>query len=145
MMKLLVVSALTAAGLAGQALSVCSLVTAADATAILGVSAKQTRDPSGCGWEDANHKMSLNIAYVNVPTMFESARAGSARKGKVQDEKDLGGPAFSTVPANKANGGRVALYCLKQSTVLIVDLECAGAVDRLPQMRDVMRKLVPKP
>jgi len=144
MMKLLVVSALTAAGLAAQALSVCSLVTAADATAILGVAARQTRDPSGCGWEDANHKMKLNIAYVNVPTMFESARAGSARKGKVQDEKDLGGPAFSTVAANAANG-RVALYCLKQSTVLIVDLESAGAVDRLPQMRDVMRKLVPKP
>src|SRR5436190_23077600 len=78
MKKLLLISALTVAGLAGQELSVCSLVTAADATAILGVSAKQTRDPSGCVWEDATHKMKLNIAYVNVPTMFESARVGSA-------------------------------------------------------------------
>ena len=144
MKKLLVISALTVAGLAGQELSVCSLVTAADATAILGVSAKQTRDPSGCVWEDATHKMKLNIAYVNVPTMFESARVGSAKKGKVQDEKGLGGPAFST-SADAAKGGRVALYSLKQSTVLIVDLESAGAADRLPQMRDVMRKLVPKP
>jgi hypothetical protein len=144
MIKLLVISGLAVAGLAGQAPSICSLVTAADATAILGVSAKQTRDPGGCGWEDATHKMTLNVAYVNVPTMFEAARAGSARKGKVQDEKDLGGPAFST-SADAAKGGRVALYCLKQSTVLILDLESAGAVDRLPQMRDVMRKLVPKP
>lgn len=145
MMKLLVVSTLTVVSLAGQAPSICSLVTAADATAILGVSAKQTRDPSGCGWEDATHKMKLNVAYVNVPTMFAAARADSAKKGKVQDEKDLGGPAFSTVPASAANGSRMALYCLKQSTVLILDIESAGAVDRLPQMRDVMRKLVPKP
>src|ERR1700682_3711065 len=145
MMKLLMVSTLTVAGLAGQEPSICSLVTAADATAILGVSAKQTRDPSGCGWEDATHKMKLNVAYVNVPTMFEAARAGSAKKGKGQDEKDLGGPAFSSVPASAANGSRVAIYCLKQSTVLILDLESAGATDRLPQIRAVMRKLVPKP
>jgi len=144
MLKLVVISGLTVAGLTGQAPSICSLVTAADATEILGVSAKQTRDPSGCGWEDATHKMNLNIAYVNVPTMFETARAGSARKGKVQDEKDIGGPAFST-SADAAKGNRVALYCLKQSTVMIVDLESTGAVDRLPQMRNVMRKLAPKP
>ena len=36
------------------------------------------------------------------------------------------------------------LKCIKGSTVLILDLEEDGAAGRLPQMRDVMRKVVAK-
>jgi hypothetical protein len=129
--------------LAAQALPICSSVTVEDATSILGVAAKRTKDPSGCGWEDANHKNQLNVAYVKVPSMFERARSTSASEGKTQDEPGLGGAAFSTIPSSH-KGNRVALYCLKGSTVLILDLDEVGAAGRLPQMRDVMRKLVSK-
>jgi hypothetical protein len=143
MIKLLAIAALTVSTLPGQALTICSLVTTEDASAILGVAAKRTQDPSGCGWEDATHKNQLNVAYVTVAAMFERARADSSKKGKVEDEKGLGGPAFSSIPT-ASNGTKAAVYCLKGSTVLILDAEAPAAASRIPQMREVMRKLVPK-
>jgi hypothetical protein len=83
------------------------------------------------------------VAYVMVPSMFDRARSESATKGKTQDEPGLGEKAFSTIPS-KDKGNRIALYCIKGSTVLILDLEEDGAAGRLPQMRDVMRKVVAK-
>jgi hypothetical protein len=146
MIKSLAVFTITVATLAGEALPICSLVSAEDASAVLGVSAKQTRDPSGCGWEDAAHQRTLDIAYVKVPSMFEAARTKTATKGKTQDEKGLGVPAFSTVPSND-KGGRAAIYALKGGTVVIIDISkfpSGGAPDRLPQMRDLARKLISK-
>lgn len=75
--------------------------------------------------------------------MFETAKQKSASKGKTQDEKGLGGPPFSAA-SDSDKGNRVALYCLKGSTVLILDLTETGASGQLPQMRDAMRKLSPK-
>jgi hypothetical protein len=126
---------------AAQAVPICSAVTVQDATGILGSTAKRTRDPSGCQWEDPTHHRVLNVAVVPVPSMFAAARSQSARDGKTQDEPGLGGAAFSTIPTSD-RGNRVALYSLKGSTLLILDLEEDGAAGRLPQMRDVMRKLV---
>jgi hypothetical protein len=131
------------ARLSSQKLSICSLVTAEDASSIMGTSAKKTKDPSGCGWVDATGKKELNVAYVNVPSMFEGARSGTAADGKTQDEAGLGAPAFSTVPTND-HGNRIALYSRKGSTVVILDLTAEGAAGRLAQMRDVMRTLVAK-
>jgi hypothetical protein len=54
----------------GALLPVCADVSAADATAVLGVPAIRTKDPSGCGWEDSTHKKKLNVAYVTVAAMF---------------------------------------------------------------------------
>ena len=125
-------------------LPVCSDVSSADAGAVFGVPATRTKDPSGCAWEDSTRKKTLNVAFVAVAAMFDGARADSARKGTMQDEKGLGSAAFSAVPA-KDKGGRVFLYCLKGSTVLILDFEAEGAAARLPQMREVMRKLVALP
>jgi hypothetical protein len=89
--QLLVVVAVIAslpASLAGQELSICALVTAEDASNILGTAAVKM-DPSGCGWTDATKKMRLNVAYVNVPSMFDAARVGTAKDGKTQDEPGL--------------------------------------------------------
>ena len=108
----------------------------------MGSAAIRGRDPSGCEWQDTAHKATLNVASLKSPAMFERARASSAAQGKTEDEKGLGGPAFSTVPSSH-KGNRIALYCLKASTVLILDLDQSGAAGRLPQMRDVMRKLSP--
>lgn len=143
MLKCLTMASLMLASLPGQTNPVCGSVSTEDATAVLGASASRTRDPSGCAWQDATHKRTFNVAYVNVPAMFERARQDSVAKGKTEDEKGLGGPAFSTAPSSY-KGDRVALYCLKGATVLILDLEAPGAVSRIQQMRDVMRKLVPK-
>jgi hypothetical protein len=130
----------------GAFLPVCSEVSAADASAVLGVPAIRTKDPSGCVWEDSTQIKTLNVAYVKVAAtvMFEGARADSAKNGTIQDEKGLGTKAFSSVPS-KDNGGSVALYCLKGSTVLILDVEAERAATRLPQMRELMRKLASLP
>ena len=98
--------------MAAQALPICSSVTVEEATSILGVAAMRTKDPSGCGWEDATHKKQLSVAYVMVPSMFDRARSESATKGKTQDEPGLGEKAFSTIPS-KDKGNRIALYCIK--------------------------------
>jgi hypothetical protein len=91
---------------------------------------------------DATHQRKLDVAYVNVASMYERAKQKSATQGKTDDEAGLGGPAFSTT-ATSAKGGRTALYCLKDSMVLILDLSETNAAARLPQMRDTMRKLKP--
>lgn len=125
-------------------LPVCTDVSPADASAVLGVTATRTKDPSGCAWEDSTHKARLNVATVGVASMFEAARADGAKRGTIQDEKGLGSAAFSSLPS-KDNGRRAALYCLKGSIVLILDVEADGAAARLPQMREVMRKLASLP
>ena len=141
--QLLVVVAVIAslpASLAGQELSICALVTAEDASNILGTAAVKMKDPSGCGWTDATKKMRLNVAYVNVPSMFDAARLGTAKDGKTQDDPGLGAPAFSTIPTDE-HGDRIAVYCRKGATVLILDLTAPGAAGRLAPMREVMRKV----
>ena len=143
LLTLIVIAALTSTSLAAQALPICSTVSADDASSILGAPATKIKDPSGCGWEDATHQKRLNVAYVNVPSMFDGARTESATTGKTEDEAGLGEKAFSTIPT-KDKGGRVAVYCLKGSTVLILDLEETGAAARLPQIREVMRKVAAK-
>lgn len=142
LLALFTITVLTSTSLAAQALPICSTVTAADASSILGVPATMTKDPSGCGWEDATHHKQLNVAYVNVPSMFDRARSKSVTTGKTQDEAGIGEKAFSTIPT-KDKGGRIAVYCLlKGSTVLILDLTEDGAAARLPQIREVMKKVV---
>ena len=131
------------ANLAGQELSICSLVTAEDASNILGTAAVKTKDPSGCSWNDATKKKELNVAYVNVPSMFDTARVETAKDGKTQVEPGLGAPAFSTIPTGE-HGDRIAVYCRKGSTVLILDLTAPGAAGRLAPMRDLMRKVAAK-
>ena len=146
MIKLLAGVLLTVACLAGEAVPVCSAVTADEARTVLGPSAKRTNDPSGCVWEDADHKKNMNVVRVGVATMFERARASSATKGKTQAENGLGGTAFSTIPS-AGHGGRAAIYLLKESAILIVDIDgfpAGGAEDRLPQMRELARKLALK-
>ena len=146
MIKLLTGVLLTTACLSAEAVPICMAVTEADASAIIGPSAKRTHDPSGCGWEVADHKKQLNVAWVGTAGMFERARAGTAQKGETQTENGLGGPAFSTIPSSH-KGSRVALYFTKGSAMLILDIEGfpdGSAKERLPQMRDLMRKLAAK-
>jgi hypothetical protein len=143
LLKLSAIAAITLTSLSAQPNAFCASVSKDDATAILGAPANHTKDPSGCDWEDATHKKRLNVAYVNVASMFERAKQKSATKGKTTDEKGLGGPAFSTA-ADSDKGSRVALYCQKGSMTLILDLTESDAAARLPQMRDAMRKLTPK-
>ncbi len=144
MIKVMIGAALTCVCLAAQAPRPCSVLTAADASAIFGVPAIQTRDRSGCGWEDAAHKRSLSIAIYKVAAMFEGARQGYSKEGTVHDEGGLGGPAFSAARPTWGTG-EIELYCLKQSIVLMLHLEAVDAASRLPQLRAVMRKLDPKP
>jgi hypothetical protein len=144
MTRLLPVVLLTVAGLAGQAVPVCTAVTEDDARALIGPTAKRSKDPSGCEWSGGGKH--LNVLRIGVASMFERARTGSAAKGKVQTENGLGGQAFSTIPTSD-HGGRAAIYLLKGDGVLVVDISgfpAGGAEERLPQMRDLARKLVPK-
>ena len=146
MTKVLVVVLLTVASLAGEAVPICSAVSEDDARSILGPSAKRTKDPSGCVWDQGGHNPKMNVVTVGVASMFESARADSARKGTTKDEPGLGGTAFSTVPS-ATHGGRAAIYLLKGPAILIVDIEGfgpGGAEGHLPQVRDLVRKLAPK-
>ena len=146
MIQLLFIGLLTAGCLAAQAVPVCMAVTEDDARAVIGSTAKRSKDPSGCGWEDAGHKTRMNIARIGVVSMFERARTGTAAEGKNQTETGLGGTAFSTIPTAH-HGERAAIYVLGASSVLVVDIDgfaAGGAEQRLPQMRDLARKLVPK-
>jgi hypothetical protein len=143
MLKWLTIAASMLASAAAQNVPVCASVSVADASAIMGVAAHRTRDPSGCAFEDAAHKQQLNIAVIGVASMYERAHQQAPSDGKTQDEAGLGGPAFSTVPTSD-HGDRIALYCLKQDKVLILDLSATGASARLTQMRDLMRKLPAK-
>jgi hypothetical protein len=146
MIRLLAVVLLTIAGLAGQAVPVCSAVSEEDARSILGLSAKRTNDPSGCQWQEVGHKKQFNVAIVGVASMFERARAASAKKGTSKAETGLGGTAFSAIPSAD-KGARAAIYLLKGSAVLVVDIEGfepGGAEVHLPQVRDLVRKLAGK-
>ena len=146
MIKILIVGLASFVCLKAEAVPVCMAVTEDDARTILGPTAKRSKDPSGCQWMDTGHEKQMNLARIGVASMYERARADSAAKGRTQSEGGLGGTAFSTVPS-KDHGGRAAIYLLKGSVVLVVDIEGfapRGAEARIPQMRDLMRKLVPK-
>jgi hypothetical protein len=146
MIKVFSVALLTAASLAGQAVPICSAVTVDDARALIGPTAKRTNDPSGCGWKEANGKKQMNVARVGSFAAFESYRAHSAREGKTQTENGLGGTAFSSIPTVH-QGSQAAIYLMKGPVILVVDIDGfapGGAEERLPQVRDLVRKLVPK-
>jgi hypothetical protein len=135
---------LTVGCLAAQTVPVCSAVTVDDARLLIGPAAKRSNDPSGCQWGAGNKQ--LNVLRIGVASMFERARTGSAAKGKVLAENGLGGSAFATLPTSD-HGGRAAIYVLKGDGILVVDISGfpeGGAEERLPQMRDLARKLVPK-
>jgi uncharacterized protein (DUF1501 family) len=145
MIKLLAVVLLTIASLAGQ-VPVCMAVSEDDARTLLGATAKRTKDPSGCGWEDSGYKKQMSVARVGVAGMFEGARANSVQKGPTKDENGLGGTAFSTIPSAH-KGTQASIYLVKGPAVLIVTIEgfeSGDAAQYLPQMRDLVRKLVPK-
>lgn len=141
-----VVVLLTIATAAGQAVRVCMAVSESDAKTILGASAKRTKDPSGCEWEAADSRSRrMNVARIAVASMFERARQDSIKEGVTKDETGLGGAAFSTIPTSQ-KGARAAIYMLKDSILLVVDIEGfgpGGAEAHLPQVRDLVRKLGP--
>ena len=145
-MTRVVVAAAFMMTVAAAAVPVCMAVSEGDARAILGPSAKRTMDPSGCGWETTDHpKKHMNVARVGVAGMFETAREDGTRKGPTKVETGLGGPAFSTVPSAD-QGSHASICMLKDAAVLIVDIdgfEPGGAGSRLPQVRDLVRKLGP--
>jgi hypothetical protein len=146
MIKVFSVVLLTAASLAGQAVPICSMVTVDDARALIGPTAKRTNDPSGCVWVDADRKKQMNVARVGSSAAFESFRAHSAKEGKTQAENGLGGTGFSSIPTAH-HGSRAAIYLMKGPVILVVDIDGfapGGAEERLPQVRDLVRKLVPK-
>ena len=146
MTKVLFVVLLTAACLAGQAVPICSEVSVDDARTLLGPAAKRTNDPSGCGWVEAGGKKQMNVMRVGTSAAFESYRAHSAKAGKTQAENGLGGTAFSSIPSAH-QGGRAAIYLLKGSAILVLDIDgfAPGAAEaQLPAMRQLVRKLVPK-
>jgi len=145
MIKSLAVVLLTITSLAGE-VPICMAVNEVDARTLLGATAKRTKDSSGCGWEDSGHKKKFNVARVGVSAMFDAARADSVQKGPTKDENGLGGRAFSTIPtADK--GTQASIYLVKGPAVLILtigDFDSGDAAQYLPQMRDLVRKLVPK-
>ena len=146
MIKILSVAILTVAGLSAQAVPVCSAVTEDDARALIGSSAKRTKDPSGCQWAESGGKKQMNVAIVGTAAPFESFRAHSVEEGKTQTENGLGGTAFSSIPSVH-HGSRAAIYLVKGPAILVVDLDGfapGGAEQQLPQVRDLVRKLVPK-
>ena len=146
MIKILPVALLTVAGLAAQAVPVCSAVTEDDARALIGPSAKRTNDPSTCGWAESGGKKQLNVGRVGTAAPFESFRAHSVEEGKTQTENGLGGTAFSSIPA-EFHGGRAAIYLVKGPAILVVDIggfAPGGAEQQLPHVRELVRKLVPK-
>lgn len=146
MIKFLSVAVLTVASLAAEAVPVCLAVTEDDARSLIGPSAKRTKDPSACGWSDAGGKKQLNVARVGTPAPFESFRAHSVQEGKTQTESGLGGAAFSSIPSAD-HGSRAAIYLVNGPAILVVDIDGfapGGAEEHLPQVRDLVRKLVPK-
>ena len=145
MIKLLAGLLLAATGFAAE-VPVCMAVAEADARTLLGPTAKRTRDPSGCGWEDAGHKKQLTVARIGVASMFEPARADSVQRGPTKDESGLDGTAFSSIPT-KHKGEEAFIYLVKGNAILVLTIdgfESGDAEQHLPQMRDLVRKLVPK-
>src|ERR1035437_4607788 len=146
MIKVFSVVLLTAASLAGQAVPICSVVTVDDARALIGPTAKRTNDPSGCVWREGNGQKRKNVAKVGSFAAFESYRAHSVKDGKTQTENGLGGTGFSSIPTD-GRGSRAAIYLMKGPVILVGDIDGLaprGAGERLPQVRDLVRKLVPK-
>jgi hypothetical protein len=144
MIKILSLALLTVAGLSAQAVPVCSAVSEDDARALIGASAKRTKDPSGCQWAEAGGKKQLNVARVGTAAPFESFRTHSVEEGKTQTENGLGGIAFSSIPSAH-HGSRAAIYLVKGSAILVVDIDGfapGGAEQQLPQVRELVRKLV---
>ena len=145
-MTKVVVAAAFMMTVAAAAVPVCMAVSEGDARAILGPSAKRTKDPSGCGWETTDHpKKQMNVARVGVASMFETARQDGLSKGPTKAENDLGGPAFSTIPSAQ-KGASASICMLKDGGVLIVEIEGfepGGAESHLPQVRNLVRKLGP--
>jgi hypothetical protein len=145
MIKVFSVALLTVANLAGQAVPICAAVTAEDARTLIGPTAKRTNDPSGCQWQEAGGKK-LNVMLVGSSAAFEFYRAHSVKDGKTQTENGLGGTGFSSIPTAH-QGSRAAIYLMKGPVILVVDIDgfaAGGAEARLPQVRDLVRKLVPK-
>ena len=146
MIKLLSVVLLTVASLAGQAVPICAAVTVEDARTLIGPTAKRTKDPSGCQWQEAGGKKEMNVMLVGSSAGFALYRAHSVKDGKTVTEEGLGGTAFSSIPTAH-HGSRVAIYLMKGPVILVVDIEGFAANEaegHLPQVRDLIRKLVPK-
>jgi hypothetical protein len=146
MFKFFSIVLVSAACCVGEAVPVCSAVTQGDAQLIIGASAKRTNDPSECQWADAGGKKKMNVARLGTSAAFESYRAHSAKAGKTSVENGLGGTAFSTIPSAH-HGGRAAIYVVKGPAILVVDIDGfddGAAEQRLPEVRDLVRKLVPK-
>ena len=146
MIKVSSVVLLTAASLAGQAVPICAVLTVEDARALIGPTAKRTNDPSGCQWKEAGGTKALNLMLVGSSAAFESYRAHSVKDGKTQTENGLGGTGFSSIPTAH-RGSRAAIYLMKGPVILVVDIDGfapGGAEERLPQVRDLVRRLVPK-
>src|SRR5947209_7098117 len=99
MIKTLILGLASFMYLKAETVPVCMAVTDDDARAILGTSAKRSKDPSGCQWADTGSKKRMNLARIGVASMYERARVHSATNGKTQAETGLGGTAFSTVPS----------------------------------------------
>jgi hypothetical protein len=145
MIKLFAIVLLTVAGLSAQAVPICMAVTAEDAQVLIGPTAKRTKDPSGCQWQETGGKK-LDVALVSSSAAFESYRAHSIKEGKTQTENGLGGTGFSSIPTAH-HGSRAAIYLMKGPVILVVDIDgyaSGGAEAHLPQVRDLVRKLVPK-
>ena len=145
MIRLFSVALLTVAGLSAQAVPICMAVTADDAQLLIGPTAKRTKDPSGCQWQETGGKK-LNVALEGSSAAFESYRAHSAKEGKTRNEDGLGGTGFSSIPTEH-HGSRAAIYLMKGPVILVVDIDGyapGGAEERLPQVRDLVRKLVPR-
>ena len=146
MIKLYSLMLLTVASVAGQAVPICSAVTVDDARALIGPTAKRTKDPSGCQWQETGGSKKVDFVLVGSSAGFELYRAQSVKKGKTQTENGLGGTGFSSIPTDH-HGSRAAIYLMKGPVILIVDIDGfapGGAEARLPQVRDLVRKLVPK-
>jgi hypothetical protein len=146
MIKLFSAVLLTVASFAGQTVPICAVVTVEDARALIGQTAKRTNDPSGCQWKEAGGTKEMNLMLVGSSAAFESYRAHSVKDGKTQTENGLGGTGFSSIPTAH-HGSRAAIYLMKGPVILVVDIDgfaLGGAEDRLPQVRDLVRKLVPR-
>ncbi len=145
MIKLFSIALLTVTGLSAQAVPICMAVTAEDAQALIGPAAKRSKDPSGCQWQESGGKK-LDVLLVGSSAAFESYPAHSVKEGKTQTENGLGGTGFSSIPASH-NGSRAAIYLMKGSVILVVDIDGyapGGAEEHLPQVRALIRRLVPK-
>ncbi len=143
LIRLSVAVLLTAASLGAQSVPICTAVTVEDARTVIGPDAKRTRYPSGCQWQGTGGKK-LNLVLVGSSAAFEMYRAHSVKEAKTQTENGLGGTGFSSTAHN---GARAAIYLMKGPVILLVDIDGfapGGAEERLPQMRDLVRKLVPK-